>query len=252
MKIGHAEKLIWLLQNKKDTTMNCEKKTANKTYISCVIDRSGSMQTMGCEVVNGFNAFIHEQQEAKKCESGEEAGDAFVSLITFDNKIEIVHDGIKLDDVPLATSKTFQPRGATALFDAIGQTIEMTQKKAKVNGCDKVIIVILTDGQENASKNWNNVRLKKTIKLMEDKHNWDFVFLAANQDAVTVGTNFGMKRSKCMTYGGDREGMKCAMLSVAQNCYRVRNCQEDWNFTPEQRHATKNSLFSAMPNLKTK
>merc|ERR1711881_772234 len=101
---------------------------------------------------------------------------------------------------PLATSETFEPRGMTALLDGIGFTIQLAKKKAKVHKCNKVIIVILTDGQENSSKKWSSDRLKKKIEKMESKYGWDFVFLAANQDAISVGQSFGMKRSKCMTY----------------------------------------------------
>lgn len=241
---GHADKFIFYLL-KEDTSAPPsveESVPANKHFISFVVDRSGSMSSMGGEVVNGYNKFVTEQQNAKK-----ESGEAWLHLTTFDDKVEVVHDATKLEDVPMAKpGDVFQPRGMTALLDAIGETILHTQEKVNRLGCKDVTVVILTDGQENSSKKWSREMVRDKIKEKETKDGWEFIFLAANQDAIQAGQQFGIKRDNAMTYTANGGGMECAFLSVAQNYHAKRSTGAKMLFAPDQRHASAMGCAKSM------
>lgn len=155
-----------------------------KTEILVVLDRSGSMSSIATETIGGFNTFIDEQKKVE--------GKARVTLAQFDNIYEVVYQAKKLKEVPLLDNKTFVPRGYTALLDAIGNTILV--QKARIDEekwADKVILVILTDGGENASKEISNQRVKELTKEAQDA-GWSIVYLGANQDSFEVATSYGI------------------------------------------------------------
>jgi len=251
MLVGHAEKFAFHLLKatesqspQQDTSSN----NNNNHYISFIVDRSGSMSTMGDETVSGFNKFLEEQQNAKKS-----SGEAWLTLTTFDDTVELVYDSLKLQDVPaVKPGGPFHPRGMTALLDAIGDTITLTEQKSKALNCGEVTVVILTDGQENCSKRWTKEKLREKIKTMETKFGWEFIFLAANQDAIQVGSTFGIKKGKAMTYGANQGGMQCAFLSVAQNYHSKRAHRKKMDFVCSQRMASAKGSVKLMPNLATR
>ena len=120
---------------------------------------------------------------------------ATFTLWQFNQEIEL-----KIDDIPLKTVSEitdFNPTGMTALFDAIGNAIQIKLAKSKKRD---VICVIITDGIENSSKEFNKNQLQKLIKNTEDQHNWKFIYLGANQDAFSEGENIGMYRSCCAQF----------------------------------------------------
>lgn len=156
--------------------------------IIMIIDESGSMTMIENEVIQAINNFIQEQKNILEDNST-------FSLWKFSNKITHLIDDVLLKDVDIFTE--FFPHGMTALMDAIGKAIE--KKKTKDN-YDDVICVILTDGLENSSQNYNKHRILTMIQEMENYHNWKFVYLGANQDAFSVGGNYGISLNRCATF----------------------------------------------------
>lgn len=154
-----------------------------------ILDESGSMQTMGEEPVQAVNAFIKEQQKTL-------GGDgATFSLWKFNSTVTKL-----IDDQPLQSVTTFtdyRPNSMTALLDAIGQAISTKKNKEKY---DDVICVILTDGQENSSREYTTATIKQMTTDMEKNHNWKFIYLGANQDSFAVGNTFGISASRCANY----------------------------------------------------
>lgn len=146
-----------------------------------LLDESGSMNSMGQEPVQAVNKFIQEQKTTL-----EDDGATF-SLWKFNSTVKKVIDDIPLKDV--GEFIDFLPNDMTALYDAIGNAI--TTKKNKSN-YDNVICIILTDGIDNSSVEYNLVNINSMIKEMETHHNWKFVYLGANQDAFAVGSKMGM------------------------------------------------------------
>jgi hypothetical protein len=167
----------------------------NRTRIAIILDRSGSMQSVREATISGFNQFIRSQRE--------QPGEVTVKLVQFDDQYDVVFDK-PLADVPELTQDLFVPRGMTALFDAQGRTIvtlgEELAALPESERPSKVIVMTLTDGLENASKQFKLDRLADLIKHQTDVYKWDFIFLGANQDAIRTGALMAIPPSASLTY----------------------------------------------------
>lgn len=191
---------------KKTTTVTeevTESPVSEKTQIVCILDRSGSMGTIIDDAIGGFNEFIDEQ---KKLE-----GEATMTTALFDDKYDLLYDNVPLKEVKKFDRETWSPRGLTALYDAIGKTIntvrENHKKLKKDERPDKVLVCIVTDGMENHSKEYTNDQIKNLINECEKEHDWSFVYLAANQDAFDVGRSFGVSGGNTYTFTADSTGI---------------------------------------------
>lgn len=191
----------------------------NLTDISIVLDRSGSMESVRTDTIGGFNTFLKKQKEFP--------GEANLTLAQFDDQYEIVHNGKNIKDVPELTAETFVPRGWTALLDAIGRTINATGERLSVlpegERPSKVIFVIMTDGLENRSVEFTREKISEMIKHQTKTYQWDFVYLGANQDAIKVGTSFGMGKWNTMSYAANKIGTKLAFDSVNEKMCAYRS-----------------------------
>jgi len=162
---------------------------SNKTHIICILDRSGSMSSVAQDAIGGFNKFLKDQKETE--------GEATMSVTLFDNEYTPLYDGktIPLKDVQELNDKTFVPRGSTALYDAIGRTIARTKeefnKMTSSEKPDKVLVLIVTDGEENASHEYNQNQIKGIISDMKKK-DWQFIFLCSTEDAATRANSMGI------------------------------------------------------------
>ena len=171
------------------------------TEIVCIIDKSGSMHSIKNDAIGGFNTFIGEQ---KKLE-----GKANVSLVLFNTEYSPVYYNKPLNDVEALNESTFKPVGGTALLDAIGRTLnELMTKEGSEIAPDKYLVVILTDGEENSSREYTNEAIKKIIEDLRAKGNWEFVYLGANQDAFRVAGGMGISVSNSMNFIADSEDTK--------------------------------------------
>ena len=180
--------------------------------INIILDKSGSMGIIAGEVVGMVNKFLSDQKEV--------AGEAEVSLIQFDNIYEENYIGkpIKWCE-DLVNGKTYVPRGMTALYDAIGRTINTVKVSEKE--FDNVLFVIITDGEENASKEFTNTMIKEMIGNKPE--NWDFIFLAAGIDASLEASKIGIMQSKCASFSSNARGITgmCATMSDYTTNYRM-------------------------------
>ena len=152
-----------------------------------VMDASGSMLSMGDEPIQGLNSFYKTQKES---------GEFTSTLVFFNSVVTFHHQNINGKDVPSLTNDDYHRDGMTALYDAIGMSIEY-QKNIKT---ENVIVVILTDGLENASREYKRSTIKTLITKMEEKHKWTFVYLGANQDAFAVSQGLGIRHSAGYEY----------------------------------------------------
>lgn len=193
------------------------------TDITIVLDRSGSMCSVRDDTIGGHNAFLAAQR-------AEKGGECRVSLVQFDDAVETVYSSRLAIDAPDLTRDTFVPRACTALLDAVGKTIVATgQRLAAMPEADrpgKVLFVIVTDGGENASKEYSGhsgrARVFDMIKMQRDAFKWDFVFLGANQDAIGAGASLGISAGKSMTYASNTAGTAGAFASVSGYTLRTR------------------------------
>lgn len=180
-----------------------------ETEIVVVLDRSGSMSSISKATVEGFNTFLKEQQNAQ--------GVAYITLVQFDDQYEVNYKSIPVKEaLELVDRETFIPRGSTALYDAIGKTIN------ELNTTRDVVFVIITDGHENASKEFRSDAIKKIIENQENEKGWKFIYMGANQNAITTGAQFGMKANNSVTYAADSEHVKIAYMNVSDNLSKYR------------------------------
>ena len=178
--------------------------------IICIIDRSGSMGAIQRDAIGGFNTFLESQKKLP--------GNASLTFVQFDTEYEVVHENKPLADVPPLDSKTFVPRGATALLDAVGKTIKSVDERlaaaSKKNLPDKVIFVILTDGEENSSKEYTLSKVNKMITDQKSMHSWEFIFLAANQDAFAEALKLGINTNDTVCFAATPQGTNKAYGSM--------------------------------------
>jgi hypothetical protein len=178
----------------------------NSTEIIVILDRSGSMSSIAADMRGGFDEFISQQRALP--------GECCVTLVQFDDKIETVYTAKPVSDVP---PLALVPRGSTALYDAIGRTlVESGERFAAMHeGArpSKVILVIITDGHENASREYQAAKVSRMIKHQVEAYQWETIYLGANQDAVAVAEQIGIQAKQAVTYDATRAGTR-AMADV--------------------------------------
>lgn len=188
--------------------------------IVCILDRSGSMSSIRSDAIGGFNAFLKDQKSVP--------GAAKLTLVLFDHEYIVLHDAVKLEDVPELSASDFVPRGSTAMFDAIGRTIDAICGRLDKSDTkpDKVIVAILTDGEENASREYSSDRVAKMIKHQQDKYAWEFVFLAANQDAFRAGAALNIKSCNTANFVASSAGTADAYSYMSNTTRNMRTAQK--------------------------
>jgi hypothetical protein len=183
------------------------------TDITMVLDRSGSMQSIKDDSIGGFDAFISEQRRLP--------GRCTVSLVQFDNLYEEVYTGRDLADVP---GLTLVPRGSTAMLDAIGRAVNATGARLAAMPEDRrpgtVIVGIMTDGLENASREFTYPMVKALIEQQEQVYGWTFMYMGANQDAIEVGASLGVARDRSLTYAGPKVAAAMGAYSASVGTIR--------------------------------
>ena len=188
------------------------------TDITIVLDRSGSMQAVADDTIGGFNRFLLDQKQAP--------GDGVLTLVRFDHEYELVHRAVPLAEVPPLSRETFVPRGQTALLDAIGRTMNDTfERLAKTDESQlpgSVIFVILTDGHENASREFSRETVFAMISERQAKQGWTFLFLGANQDAIESGERLGIRRGTSLSISAMAEGVSFGLDSASASVRRAR------------------------------
>lgn len=210
----------------------------NETLISIVLDETGSMSSVKTETINSLNEYISSQKnlnDSQSCKvnlykfSETSSGFGFTST-TFravktqaqkqanPNNIRTVYEHYDIQNVPELTSKDFVPSGMTNLYDAIGNTIARLDSITTDN--QNVLVVIITDGYENSSVEYDVDSIKKLIEERQAK-GWTFVYLGANQDAWAVGSKFGLSKGQTLSYSTSDMTGTMANLSTATSSYRM-------------------------------
>jgi hypothetical protein len=185
------------------------KKSSNKPirlYAHVVLDRSGSMEPCADDAVGGYNAYVAKLPRT-----------SLVSLTLFDSEgIDLIRDGVRPGAAKLKTGD-YQPRGMTPLYDAIGHTIAEAERRSV--GFERVALVILTDGYENASTDFKQKDILKLLKQKQERDGWLVIYLGANQDAWAVGQQFGAAVGNTMTFDTTNAGFALDSSGAATRRY---------------------------------
>jgi len=192
--------------------------TNNITELAFILDRSGSMSGLESDTIGGYNAFLKKQIETE--------GEAFITTALFDDRYELVHDRANIKAVSPLTDKEYFVRGSTALLDAVGATIQKLENAHKhmadAYKPSKVIIVITTDGMENASSRFTQSDIKRMIEQKRESCTWEFVFLGANIDAVQTAASYGIRRENAANYHADAEGTQLNFETLSESISTMR------------------------------
>ena len=203
-------------------------KKNNITELVCILDRSGSMSGLESDTIGGFNALMEKQKK--------EDGVCYVSTVLFSNESSVLHDRVPVGAIPKMTANDYTPGGCTALLDAIGNAVHHIGNIHKYARPEDVpehtIFVITTDGLENASHRYGSDRVKRMIERQKEKYGWEFLFLAANIDAVETAEHIGISRNRAANYRADGEGTAHMFGAMSKAVSAMRCCvpmAEDWS-----------------------
>lgn len=181
------------------------------TELVFILDRSGSMGGLESDTIGGFNSMIEKQKK--------EEGECFVTTVLFDDRIETVHDRVRLCDVPAMTDKEYFVRGCTALIDAMGDTVDHIEKIHKYarpeDVPERTVFVITTDGMENASRRYTSDEVKKKVEAKKEI-GWEFLFIGANIDSVETAKRYGIDEDRAVDYHADKKGTKALFKAVSE------------------------------------
>lgn len=197
------------------THMNKKNTARNLTEIAFILDRSGSMQSIAETAVTGFNELLTRQQEEHA------QTPVRMSLILFNTEYEALFCSVPAPEILRLDMKTYAPDGGTALLDAIGRTIDETGARlASIPEADrpgKVIIAILTDGEENSSRNFTWAQISERIKHQREVYKWEFLFLGANQDAIATAAKMNIAAGDSSTFFQRDQSVTSAMRATSKS-----------------------------------
>jgi von Willebrand factor type A domain. len=206
------------------------------THVTFVLDSSGSMSKIEDDTRGGFNIFLQEQRE--------EEGSATVSLYQFDSNVRVVYRSRPIEEAPTLDTDNYRPGGKTALHDAITQAIDgiadhlagLPERKCPEN----VIVVVLTDGKENASETPDEV-VRDRVETCRDEDDWEFLFIGANQDAALTAEKMGMDANKSLEMAHNDAGAENAYQSTSQQISEVRQTGSTDGYTEADRQRQRDA-----------
>ena len=207
------------------------------THITVILDRTGSMEAIRDDTIGGFNTFLQQQKE--------ETGKATLTLVQFDaqDPYEVIHKFKPIADVPALDRRTYVPRAATPLLDAMGRGINDLEKSLadmkKGESPKRIVLVIITDGKENSSREFKKSQIEKMVR-QKTEEGWQFVFLSADLDAVQDALATGVHASSLMSFDKTSQGTSAVWVSTSERIKDFRSGKKkDVSFTDEDRKKQK-------------
>ena len=210
----------------------------NITELVFILDRSGSMSGLESDTIGGFNSMLVRQKK--------EPGEAYVTTVLFDTRFDRIHDRLKLEEVPALTERDYVPGGCTALLDAVGDTVRhiagLHRYARPEDVPEKTVVVITTDGLENASRRYTLQEVKRLIEHEKEKYGWEFLFLGANIDAIETARGIGISADRATNFMADTRGIDLGFEAVTNAIHSAR-CRapmaEDWSAQVENDHKNR-------------
>jgi len=189
---------------------------ARTILINFVLDKSGSMDVIRDATISGFNEFLGDQQR--------EGGEARMTLTLFDTQFHTVASAVPVREISPLDYDTYAPDGMTALYDAIGHTMRITDDYAAKHSPDQVLFVIMTDGQENSSVEFDQRRVFEMIRDRQQNAEYEFIYLGANQDAYAASERIGVAQDRALAWNASPLEARETMRRVSRN---VRSYRRD-------------------------
>lgn len=191
----------------------------NLTEIVFILDRSGSMAPLKQSTIDGYNKFLKEQKQ--------QPGDALITTVLFNQSYRLIHNRTPIQQVSDLTTEDYIPAGMTALYDTVGFMIDSIGEKlaqeAEANRPGAVIFVIITDGEENASREYSGSTVKEMIEHQQSVYSWNFIFLGAGIDAYRMSSAIGISSQNTASYAASLDGMNNIYTSMSNAVCSVRS-----------------------------
>lgn len=200
----------------------------NYTDITVVLDKSGSMSKIKNDMMGGFNEFLAKQQEID--------GKCTISMVQFSTFRDIKYTAMDVREAPKLDHRNYSVNGGTALIDAMVDTIDETGHRLAMlpvkERPDRVLFVVVTDGEENASSRFQRQQLLDRINHQKTVYKWDFVYLGANQDSIQEASKYGFSYGSTMDYRSTKLGTRNVWAAAATYTASTRNLGAN-DATPE-------------------
>lgn len=194
----------------------------NLTEIVAILDRSGSMEHLTNDTIGGFNSFLKEQKEIP--------GEAILTTVLFNDSYLLLHDRKDIKKIEPITKREYIAQGSTALLDAMGKTINdiglKLDKTVENERPGKVIFFIITDGEENASVEFTNDKIKRMVELQKNTYSWEFIFLGANIDSFSTASSLGISANRSFDYEADEEGVVSVQMAMSAAVGNLRRYKD--------------------------
>lgn len=201
-----------------------------------VLDSSGSMESLKADTIGGFNSFLGDQEDQE--------GEATITLYDFNSNVEQVYQAQNIEEASRLDADTYRPSGQTALHDAIATAISDASDRIKSQDNDEkpdnVIIVVLTDGKENASETPHDT-VREQIENRQEEHGWEFLFIGANQDAAMTAEDMGIDSDQALSMASSGEGAREAYASTSEQVQNARQQGDTEGFTTEDRQRQRDA-----------
>lgn len=189
------------------------------TEVVFILDESGSMYPLKDDTIGGFNSMLEKQRKID--------GEVYVSTVLFSDRSKVIHDRIGIKEISDMKNEDYEPSGCTALLDALGDAIKhistIHKYARKEDVPDNTLFIIITDGMENASHRYNDKDVKKMIEEKKKK-GWEFIFLAANIDAIETASTYGINKDMAAQYVNDSDGVTANFDALSDAITSVRTC----------------------------
>ena len=202
--------------------------TKGKMELVLILDKSGSMHGLEADTVGGFNSLIAKQKE--------DGGDVRLTLVTFNQDMDLVHDAVPLTWFQGLNERDYVTGGATALHDAVGKTLSSVSSRSRdanpEDRPDRVLVVITTDGMENASRTYRHGDIRELIGRLRGAYDWEFMFLGANIDSRKTAQDIGISHRRASDYHADSRGIRPEYRSLEKAVSQFRMCKtidDDWD-----------------------
>lgn len=189
------------------------------TEVVFILDESGSMYPLKDDTIGGFNSMLEKQRKID--------GEVYVSTVLFSDRSKVIHDRIGIKEISDMKNEDYEPSGCTALLDTLGDAIKhistIHKYARKEDVPDNTLFIIITDGMENASHRYNDKDVNKMIEEKKKK-GWEFIFLAANIDAIETASTYGINKDMAAQYVNDSDGVTANFDALSDAIASVRTC----------------------------
>ncbi len=192
----------------------------NLTELVFILDKSGSMYNLATDTIGGYNSLLEKQRKVE--------GECTITTVLFSDQYALLHDRIDIRAIRPITDKEYSTGGMTALYDAVGRTLSKIENAqvhtAEDYRAEKVMVVIITDGYENASREYDAAQVKSLIERQKEK-GWEFIFLGANIDSVSTAANIGISADRAVDYVPDKQGTELNYDAMSRAVSSYRCCR---------------------------